>query len=132
MQYLAICEDDLLFQFMRNVSAKQGEVLFLVQEEEVAKRIRRQGGKVRRGDLLREETYRGFKLQHIDQVILFVREAEFRDRICRLLRNLDSGVSIVSLTPSKNGARESEDGLFTQLQLADVFEEFCSSQLLDT
>src|SRR5215471_8430779 len=132
MQYLAICEDDLLFQFMRNVAAKQGEVLFLVQEEGVAKRIRRQGGKVRRGDLLREETYRGFKLQHVDQVIIFVREAEVRDRICQLLRSLDSGVSIVSLTPDKNGTRESEDGLFRQLQLADVFEEFCSSQLLDT
>ena len=132
MQYLAICEDDLLFQFMRNAAAKQGEVLFLVQEEEVAKRIRRQGGKVRRGDLLREETYRGFKLQHIDQVIIFVREAQVRDRICQLLRSLDSGVSIVSLTPDKNGTRESEDPLFRQLQLADVFEEFCSSQLLDT
>jgi hypothetical protein len=57
MQYLAICEDDLLFQFMRNVATKQGEVLFLVQEEAVAKRIRRQGGKVRQGDLLKEETY---------------------------------------------------------------------------
>src|SRR5215470_778850 len=132
MQYLAICEDDLLFQFMRNVAAKQGEVLFLVQEEGVAKRIRRQGGKVRRGDLLREETYRGFKLQHVDQVIIFVREADLRDRICRLLRNLDGGLSIVSLTPDKNGAKESEDPLFRQLQLADVFEEFCSSQLLDT
>ncbi len=132
MQYLAICEDDLLFQFMRNVASKQGEVLFLVQEESVAKRIRRQGGKVRRGDLLKEETYKGLKLQHVDQVIIFVREAEVRDRICRLLRNLDSGLSIVSLTPDKNGAKESEDALFRQLQLADVFEEFCSSQLLDT
>jgi nanoRNase/pAp phosphatase (c-di-AMP/oligoRNAs hydrolase) len=132
MQYLAICEDDLLFQFMRNVAAKQGEVLFLVQEESVAKRIRRQGGKVRQGDLLKEETYKGLKLQHVDQVIIFVREAEVRDRICRLLRNLDGSLSIVSLTPDKNGAKESEDALFRQLQLADVFEEFCSSQLLDT
>ena len=56
MQYLAICEDDLLFQFMRNVAAKQGEVVFLVEEEAVAKRIRRQRGKVRQGDLLKEET----------------------------------------------------------------------------
>src|SRR3989475_6774901 len=132
MKYLAICEDDLLFQFMRNVAAKQGEVLFLVQEEAVAKRIRRQGGKVRQGDLLKEETYKGLKLRHVDQVIIFVREAEVRDSICRVLRNLDSGLSIVSLTPDKNGAKESEDAFFRQLQLADVFEEFCSSQLLDT
>ena len=132
MQYLAICEDDLLFQFMRNLAAKQGEVLFLVEEEAVAKRIRRQGGKVRQGDLLKDETYRGFKLHHIDQVIIFVREADFRDRICRLLRSMDSSVSIVSLTPDKNGGKEAEDPLFTRLQLPDVFEEFCSSQLLDT
>src|SRR5438132_9982243 len=132
MQYLAICEDDLLFQFMRNVATKQGEVLFLVQEEAVAKKMRREGGKVQQGDLLKEETYKGLKLRHVDQVIIFVREAEVRDSICRVLRNLDSGLSIVSLTPDKNGAKESEDAFFRQLQLADVFEEFCSSQLLDT
>ena len=132
MQYLAICEDDLLFQFMRNVAPRQGEVLFLVQEDAVAKRIRRQGGKVRLGDLLKEETYKGLKLRHVDQVIIFVRDAEVSDRIHRLLRSLDSGLSIVSLTPDKNGHKDSDDSLFRQLQLADVFEEFCSSQLLDT
>src|ERR1051325_4413209 len=132
MQYLAICEDDLLFQFMRNVAQRKGEVVFLVEEEAVAKRIRRQGGKVRRGDLLKEETYRGIKLRHIDQAIIFVREAGVRDGIRKLLRTLDDGISIVSLTPDKNGAKESEDPLFRQLQLGEVFEEFCSSQLLDT
>ena len=45
MQYLAICEDDLLFHLMRNVASKQAEVLFLVQDAAVAKRIKRQGGK---------------------------------------------------------------------------------------
>ena len=49
MQYLAICEDDLLFHLMRNVAAKQAEVLFVVQDAAVAKRIKRQGGKVRSG-----------------------------------------------------------------------------------
>ncbi|HEY7167456.1 MAG TPA: bifunctional oligoribonuclease/PAP phosphatase NrnA [Candidatus Binatia bacterium] len=132
MQYLAICEDDLLFQFMRNVAHRKGEVVFLVGEEAVAKRIRRQGGKVRRGDLLKEETYKGLKLRHIDQAIIFVREADVRERIRKLLRSLDSAISIVSLTPDKNGAKESEDPLFRQLQLGEVFEEFCSSQLLDT
>ena len=54
MQYLAICEDDLLFHLMRNVASKQAEVLFLVEDAAVAKRIKRQGGKVRQGDLLKE------------------------------------------------------------------------------
>ena len=43
MQYLAICEDDLLFHLMRNVASKQAEVLFLVQDAAVAKRIKRHG-----------------------------------------------------------------------------------------
>jgi hypothetical protein len=47
MQYLAICEDDLLFQFTRNVAAEQAEVLYLVPNEAVARPIKRQGGKVR-------------------------------------------------------------------------------------
>jgi hypothetical protein len=58
MQYLAISEDDLLFHFMRNVTSKQTEVMFLVQDAAVAKRIKRQGGKVRQGDLLKEENYK--------------------------------------------------------------------------
>jgi nanoRNase/pAp phosphatase (c-di-AMP/oligoRNAs hydrolase) len=132
MQYLAICEDDLLFQFMRNVAAKQGEVLFVVADEAVAKRIRRQGGKVRHGDLLKEETYKRIKLQHVDQVVILARNGEVQDRISRLLRTLDKSLSIVSLTPDQNGARDSDDSLFRQLRLADVFEEFCSTQLLDT
>jgi hypothetical protein len=32
MQYLAICEDDLLFQFMRNAAREQGEVRYLVKK----------------------------------------------------------------------------------------------------
>lgn len=132
MQYLAICEDDLLFHFMRNVAAKQAEVLFLVQDGAVAKRIKRQGGKVRQGDLLKEDTYKRIKLHHVDQAIVFVREADLQDRICRLLRTLDKNLSIVALTPDKNGAKESEDALFRQLQLPDIFEEFCATRLLDT
>ena len=67
MQYLAICEDDLLFQFMRNVAAEQGEVRYLVPSHSVARSIKRQGGKAWHGDLLKEETYRKIKLHHIDQ-----------------------------------------------------------------
>ena len=132
MQYLAICEDDLLFHFMRNVASKQAEILFLVQDGAVAKRIKRQGGKVRQGDLLKEDTYKRIKLHHVDQAIVFVREADLQDRICRLLRTLDKNLSIVALTPDKNGAKESEDALFRQLQLPDIFEEFCATRLLDT
>jgi nanoRNase/pAp phosphatase (c-di-AMP/oligoRNAs hydrolase) len=132
MQYLAICEDDLLFHFMRNVASKQAEVLFLVQDAAVAKRITRQGGKARQGDLLKEDTYKRIKLHHVDQAIVFVRDADFQDRLCRLLRSLDKSLSIVALTPDKNGAKESEDSLFRQLQLPDIFEEFCATRLLDT
>jgi nanoRNase/pAp phosphatase (c-di-AMP/oligoRNAs hydrolase) len=132
MQYLAICEDDLLFQFMRNIASEAGEVRFLVQEEAVARKIKRQGSKVWQGDLLKEETYKKVKLQHVDQAIVFVREPDVGERLCRLLRTLDPGVSIVSLTSDKHGKKESDDPYLRHLQLADIFAEFCASQLLDT
>ena len=97
MQYLAICEDDLLFQFMRNVAAEQGEVRYLVPNEKIARTIRRLGGKVRHGELLKEETYKKVKLHHVDQAIVFLRDAEVQKRVCHLLRSLDKRVSIVSL-----------------------------------
>jgi nanoRNase/pAp phosphatase (c-di-AMP/oligoRNAs hydrolase) len=135
MQYLAICEDDLLFQFMRNVATEQGDVRYLVPNEKVAQRIKRQHGKVAYGDLLKEETYKKIKLHHVDQAIVFVRDVEEQDRVCRLLRTLDKNVSIVSLISEKNGkkpAREPDDPLLRHLQLADIFAEFCATQLLDT
>jgi nanoRNase/pAp phosphatase (c-di-AMP/oligoRNAs hydrolase) len=117
---------------MRNVAHEQGEVRYLVQEETVARRIRRQGAKVRHGDLLKEETYKKINLRHVDQAIVFVRDVEDEERVCSLLRGLDKAVSIVSLTSEKNGRQAPEDPLVRQLQLADIFEEFCASQLLDT
>ena len=132
MLYLAICEDDLLFQFMRNVAAEQGEVRYLVTNESVARAIRRQGGKVLYGDLLKEETYRKIKLHHVDQAIVFIRDADLQKRVCRLLRELDKGVSIVSLSSDGNGRRDNADPLLRHLLLPDIFEEFCASQLLDT
>jgi nanoRNase/pAp phosphatase (c-di-AMP/oligoRNAs hydrolase) len=135
MQYLAICEDDLLFQFMRNVAAEQGDLHYLVPNEKIARRIRRQGGKARHGDLLKEETYKKIKLRHVDQAVVFVRDADYQQAVCRLLRQLDKNVSIVSLISEKNGKkndREPEDPLLRNLQLADIFEEFCAVQLLDT
>jgi nanoRNase/pAp phosphatase (c-di-AMP/oligoRNAs hydrolase) len=132
MQYLAICEDDLLFQFMRNVAAEQAEVCHLVPNEIVARSIKRQGGKVRQGDLLKEETYKKIKLRHVDQAIVFIRDAEVQERVCRLLRELDKGVSIVSLSSVNNGKKDSADPLLRHLMLPDIFGEFCASQLLDT
>jgi nanoRNase/pAp phosphatase (c-di-AMP/oligoRNAs hydrolase) len=132
MQYLAICEDDLLFQFMRNVAAEQGEVRYLVPNEKVARAIKRRGGKAWHGDLLKEETYKKIKLHYIDQAIVFVRDTDLQDRVCQLLRSLDKRVSIVSLTSESNGKKEAADPLLRHLQLADIFEEFCASQLLDT
>lgn len=132
MLYLAICEDDLLFQFMRNVAAEQGEVRYLVPDEVVARGIRRQGGKVLHGDLLKEDTYKKIKLHHVDQAIVFIRDAELQKRVCRLLRALDKGISIVSLSSAGNGRRDASDPLLRHLMLPDIFEEFCASQLLDT
>lgn len=132
MQYLAVCEDDLLFQFMRNVAAEQGEVLYLVPNPKIARGIKRHGGKVRHGDLLKEETYKKIKLHHVDQAIVFLRDTELQSRVCQLLRSLDKRVSIVSLTSGSNGHKGVEDPLLRHLQLADIFAEFCASQLLDT
>jgi len=135
MQYLAICEDDLLFQFMRNVATEQGDVRYLVPNAKIAQRIRRQQGKVWHGDLLKEETYKKIKLHHVDQAIVFVRDADEQERACRVLRGLDKNISIVSLTSEKNGKKkikEADDPLLRHLQLADIFAEFCATQLLDT
>ena len=133
MQYLAICEDDLLFQFMRNVADEQGEVRYLVPNDKIARAIKRQGGKVWHGDLLKEETYKKVKLHYIDQAIVFIRDGDLQDRVCRFLRSLDKMVSIVSLTSDNNGNhKEPADPLLRHLQLSNIFEEFCASQLLDT
>ena len=133
MQYLAICEDDLLFQFMRNVADEQGEVRYLVPNDKIARAIKRQGGKAWHGDLLKEETYKKVKLHYIDQAIVFIRGGDLQDRVCRLLRSLDKMVSIVTLTSDNNGNhKEPADPLLRHLQLSNIFEEFCASQLLDT
>src|ERR1051325_4491608 len=116
MQYLAICEDDLLFQFMRNVAAEQGEVRYLVPNEKVARKIKRQGGKVWHGDLLKDETYKKIKLHYVDQAIVFIRDTDLQDRVCQLLRNLDKRVSIVSLTSDSNGNQKVADPLLRYLQ----------------
>jgi len=103
----------------------------LVRDPAVAKRIKLQGGNVRQGDLLKEETYKKIKLHHVDQAIVFVRAKDLQERICRLLRNLDKSLSIVVLTADKAEEPESDDKLLSYLQLPDIFEEFCATRLLD-
>jgi nanoRNase/pAp phosphatase (c-di-AMP/oligoRNAs hydrolase) len=132
MRYLAICQDDLLFHFMGKVASEQAEVVFLVDDEAMAKKIRRQGGKVREGNFLKEETYSRLKLHHVDQAIVFVRDLEFQRRICEFLRELDKNLSIVSLSTNETAVNVPGDPLFRTLQVQDVFEEFCVTQLLDT
>jgi nanoRNase/pAp phosphatase (c-di-AMP/oligoRNAs hydrolase) len=118
---------------MRNVADEQGEVRYLVPNDKIARAIKRQGGKVWHGDLLKEETYKKVKLHYIDQAIVFIRDGDLQDRVCRFLRSLDKMVSIVSLTSDNNGNhKEPADPLLRHLQLSNIFEEFCASQLLDT
>lgn len=132
MKYLAICEDDLLFQFMRKLATKRGEVLFLVQEEEVARRIRRQGGSSQWGDLESEATYKKNQLGQISQVILFLRDRQLRERVYLLLRDLNRELPILSLSSQQGVTGDRKDPFLRQLPLEDIFQEFCAPQLLDT
>ncbi len=130
MQYLAICEDDLLFNFMRNVAADQADVLFVVENASAAKKIKRRGGKVRDGNLLKEETYKKLKLRHVDQAIIFLRDVHKQERLTELLRSLDKNIPILALTTDDE--KQSGDALVRNIPLQEIFEEFCSTALLDT
>jgi nanoRNase/pAp phosphatase (c-di-AMP/oligoRNAs hydrolase) len=132
MKYLAICEDDLLFQFMRRVATKRGEVLFLVQEADAARRIRRRGGSSQWGALDREATYQKAHLERIHQVILFVRDGEIWEQVYTLLRSLRPDLPILSLAAGKKSFGAHKDKLLSQLPLENIFDEFCAPQLLDT
>ena len=132
MKYLAICEDDLLFQFMRKLATKRGEVLFLVQETEAARRIRRRGGSSQSGDLVADATYEKAHLDRVNQVILFIRSLQLREQVYMLLRTAKPELPIVSLSSEKEASGDHRDPLLRQLPLEDMFEEFCAPQLLDT
>jgi nanoRNase/pAp phosphatase (c-di-AMP/oligoRNAs hydrolase) len=129
MQYLAICEDALLFNFMRKFATEQAEVLFVVQDGDAAKKIKRQGGKVRDGDLLKEETYKKIKLRHVDQALIFLKDSDRQARVCELLRALDKNIPILALTTDGDG--QSGDPLIRRILVHDIFEEFFSTALLD-
>lgn len=132
MKYLAICEDDLLFQFMRKSATKRGEVLFLVHDPEAAKRIKRRGGSSRWAELEKEGTYKKIRLDHVDQSILFIRNPELREEIYSLLRRLKQDLPILSLTSEEEASRDRNDPSLRQLPIEDIFQEFCVPQLLDT
>ena len=132
MKYLAICEDDLLFQFMRKLATKRGEVLFLVQETEAARRIRRRGGSSQSGDLVADATYEKAHLDRVNQIILFIRNHQLREQVYMLLRTAKPELPIVSLSSEKEATGNHKDPLLRQLPLEDMFEEFCAPQLLDT
>jgi len=132
MKYLALCEDDLLFQFMRKIATRRGEVLFLVQEAEVARRIRRHGGSSQWGDLESEETYKKSRLERVSQVILFIRDPKLRERVYALLRSLKQEIPILSLAPETGTLEEKRDPFLSELPLDDIFQEFCAPQLLDS
>jgi nanoRNase/pAp phosphatase (c-di-AMP/oligoRNAs hydrolase) len=132
MKYLAVCEDDLLFQFMRKLATKRGEVLFLVQEAEAARRIRRHGGSSLSGDLEKDETYEKARLDHADQVILFIRDRTLWTQVYMRIRTIRSDLPILSLSSEKKPLGNRRDPLLRQVPLEDIFDEFCAPQLLDT
>jgi nanoRNase/pAp phosphatase (c-di-AMP/oligoRNAs hydrolase) len=132
MKYLAICEDDLLFQFMRRPATKGGEVLFLVQEPEAARRIRRRGATSQWGNLDSESTYQKAHLERVHQVILFVRNGQLWERVYMLLRSFRPELPILSLAAGKKSVGSRKDKFLNQLPLENMFDEFCAPQLLDT
>jgi nanoRNase/pAp phosphatase (c-di-AMP/oligoRNAs hydrolase) len=132
MKYLAICEDDLLFQFMRKLATKRSEVLFLVEDSEAARRIRRRGGSSQSGDLDKEAIYEKSHLERVDQVILFIRSRNLWEQVYTLLRSLKPELPILSLSSGKRSIGNHKDKALQQIPLEDIFEEFCAPQLLDT
>ena len=131
MKYLAICEDDLLFQFMGKLAMRPREVLFLVQSQEVSRRIRRRGGSSQWGALDHPETYEKVHAHAARQAILFLRDAPLREKVYTVLRSLRSDLSILSLSPGAENAANKRDPFLRHIPLEDVFKEFCAAQLLD-
>lgn len=131
MKYLAICEDDLLFQFMRKVAAKRGEVLFLVEDASTARKIKRRGGEVQRGDLVKEKTYEKAGLENATQVILLIKDPDLWGRVYLLLRQLEEKIPILSLSSGEETTKNPKDPFLRQLPLEEIFEELCAPQLLD-
>lgn len=131
MRYLAICEDDLLFEFMRTVATKR-EVLFLVREAEAAKRIKKLGGSSKCAELDKEATYKKIRVENVHQAILFIRNPALREKVYSILRAANDKLPILSLASEKEVAGGLKDSFLRQLTLDDIFQEFCAPQLLDT
>ncbi len=116
---------------MRKLATRRGEVLFLVKDADVARRLRRHGGSSQWGDLEAEESYKKCHFDQIGQAILFVRDKTLRARVYLLLRNLNKKLPILSLSSEKESQSGLKDPLLRHLTLEDMFEEFCAPQLLD-
>ena len=132
MKYLAICNDDMLFQFMRRVSAKQGEVLFLVQDPVAARRIRRSGARCLSGPLDGKRIYKRMRLEGIHQAIIFVRDTNLRKRVITLLRSHRKGMPILLLSSGQKAGGNQKDPSIREILLEDIFQEFCAPQLLNS
>lgn len=132
MGYLAICNDDLLFRFMRRFPARQGEVLFLIQDSGAARKVRRSGAKCLSGALDHERSYKKIKLEDIHHAIIFVRETKLRKRIITLLRAFKRDLPILFLSSGKEASRDRKDPLLREVLLEDIFQEFCAPQILSS
>lgn len=131
MEILAICEDDLLFHFMRKVISKEEDILFLVQEENIARRIRRQGAISRYGVLDDQETYEKNHLEQYVSAMIFVRDQKLQERIYLLLRDLREDIPILVFSFGSEPATDNNDPLFSEVELGDVFQKIYSPHMLD-
>jgi nanoRNase/pAp phosphatase (c-di-AMP/oligoRNAs hydrolase) len=132
MKYLAISDDDLLFQFMRRVASIPEEVLFLVSDPAAARKIRRQGGMSRRSALDNAAVYRRGHLDHVNQVMLFIRETKLQNRVYDLLRSLKRELPILMFSSASTVLGERKDPFLRVVLLDDIFQQSCGPYLLDT
>jgi nanoRNase/pAp phosphatase (c-di-AMP/oligoRNAs hydrolase) len=130
MKYLAVCEDDLLFQLMGKAAAHSREVCFLVGSPATANRIRRRGGSSRHGELDSAETYRRIRAGEAKQAILLLRDPGLRQRVYTLLRELRRDLPILELhgDPAPPGKK---DPYLRTLPLEEIFQGFYAPQFLD-
>jgi nanoRNase/pAp phosphatase (c-di-AMP/oligoRNAs hydrolase) len=116
---------------MGKLAMRPREIVFLVQSQEVSRRIRRRGGSSQWGALDQPETYEKIHVHVARQAILFLRDAPVREKVYTVLRSLRPDLSILSLSPGAENAANKKDPFLRHVALEDVFKEFCAAQLLD-
>jgi nanoRNase/pAp phosphatase (c-di-AMP/oligoRNAs hydrolase) len=75
--------------------------------------------------------YEKIQLQSVHEAILFLRDAQLRDRVYSLLRTLRADLPVLSLSPAAESSAARKDSLLRELPLEDVFKEFFAPQLQD-